>query len=116
MGSGVIKKETNIEHILFLKDLTTDSFVANINCFNNTFSIFKSICGIFYLIYSNKKSSIISYDLINNKTINIIKKAHKSYIINFRHILDNFNKRDLIISLSCDNNKKNGISKILSVY
>jgi len=44
---------------------------------------------------------------MNNKKKCEIKNAHKQYITNFRHYLDNINKNDLIISISAqDNNKK----------
>ena len=33
---------------------------------DNNFSVFKSINNIIYLIYANKKKSIVSYNLINN--------------------------------------------------
>ena len=39
-----------------------------------------------------------------NKKINEIKKAHNNYISNFRYYLDKINKRDLILSISCENN------------
>ena len=57
-------------------------------------------------IYSNKYNSIISFNLIEDKKMNVIKNAHNNYIINFRHFLqDNKNsKRDLIISISSDDN------------
>ena len=75
--------------------------------FDNTFCVFKSINDILYLLYSNSHKSIISYDLIDNKKINEIKKAHNYYITNFRHYFENINKRDLILSISCqDNNIK----------
>lgn len=70
---------------------------------NNTFVIFKSINGIFYLIYS-KINSIINYDIINYKSISEIKNAHNSEITNFRHCSDNTNKRDLLLSISKDDN------------
>ena len=44
---------------------------------------------------------------MNNKKKCEIKNAHKQYITNFRHYLDNINKNDLIISISAqDNNIK----------
>ena len=33
-----------------------------------------------------------------------IKNAHNEYITNIRHFLDSINKRDLILSISSDNN------------
>ena len=74
---------------------------------DNTFTVFNSINSILYLIYSSFYKSIICYDLINQKKIIEIKKCHNSYICNFRHYLDDINKRDLIMSLSYqDNNLK----------
>ena len=91
--------------IKFLKYLAEDSY-CRIGL-DNTFIIFKSINNIFYLIYSDKNNSIISYNLISNKKINEIKKAHEYYIISIRYYCDTLNKRDLILSMSCfDNNIK----------
>ena len=97
-----LKINTNPKKISFLKDLTKDSF-SEVDL-DNTFSVIKSIDNILLLIYVNKNMSIISYDLINNQIINEIKNAHKNYITNFRHYLDNINKRDLILSISYEDN------------
>jgi len=97
-----IKSNQNPKDISFSNDLIEDSY-AN-NNLDNTFSVFKSINNILYLIFSNENRSIISYNLIDNKKINEIKNAHKEYIINFRHQLDKLNKRDLILSISADDN------------
>jgi len=94
-------KKINI-NIEFSKDLITDSYVDyNLD---NTFCVFKSINNILYLIYSNYNNSIISYSIIENKKVNEIKNAHDCCITNFRHYYDQLNKRDLIISISCENN------------
>ena len=86
-------------------DLTNDAF--NSYASDNTFSAFKSINEIFYLVYGNKSKSIIFYNLIDLKKINEIKNAHNYYITNIRYYLDITNKRDLIISISAnDNNLK----------
>ena len=42
--------------------------------------------------------------MIDNKKIVEIKNSHKQSITNFRHCLDNYNKRDLIISISGEDN------------
>ena len=63
-----------------------------------TFIIFKSIDNIFYIIYGSNRRSIIFYNLLNNKKMAAIKDAHLSYINYFRHIFDEKNKRDLILS------------------
>ena len=95
-------KDINIE---FVKDLAKDSYAYFI--LENTFTIFKSINDILYLIYSNENKSIISYDLIENKKINEIKNAHTSFITNFKYYFDKINIRDIILSISCRNNNIN---------
>ena len=70
----------------------------------NSFCSFKSINNILYLIYSTSNISIIFYDLMNDQNINQIKKAHKKFITNIRHYLDNYHERDLVITVSLDDN------------
>ena len=93
-----INFNTNPKDIKYSNDLIKDSYAYS--CLDNTFSIFKSINEILYLIYANENKSIICYNLIENKKIKEIKNAHKQFIINFRYFLDKINKRDLIISIS----------------
>ena len=90
-------------NIKFLDNLGEDSYSELLIA--HTFTSFISINDIFYLIYSNKNLSIISYNIINNKKINEIKHAHDKYITNFRHYSDIINRRDLIISISAYDNK-----------
>jgi len=71
---------------------------------DNIFSVFNSINDILYLIYSKENKSIILYDIINDTKICEIKNAHNKVISNFRHHLDRKNKRDLIISISSEDN------------
>jgi hypothetical protein len=87
---------------------------------DNTFTIFKSINDLLYLVYSTKKKSIIFHDLNNLKIFTEIKKCHNEYITNIRHYLDKNNKRDIIISISnVDNNLKlwntNNLECILNI-
>ena len=98
------QKKSNKKQKLF-KVIAKDSYKHSYFSaeLNNTLTIFKSINGIFYLIYS-KINSIINYDIINYKIISEIKKAHNSKITNFRHCSDNINKRDLLLSISKDDN------------
>ena len=98
-----LNNECNINKIKFIKELTKDSF-SNYYV-DNTFTVFKSINEILYLIYANNKNSIISYDLVNSKKILEIKNAHGDYITYFRYCNDLINKRDLIISTSSNNIK-----------
>ena len=67
---------------------------------NSTFAIFTSVDNILNLVYSNIYNSIVSYNVLDNKKIIEIKKAHKSNINNFRHHLDNNSNTDLLISIS----------------
>ena len=69
------------------------------------FIIIKTIYDEFNIICINRKSSIISYNLLNKQLINEIKKAHQSDIIDIRHYQDFSNKRDLLISLGDHSNK-----------
>ena len=95
----------NPKNIEYLSDIVND-------CYSdlwlaNTFSIFKSINDILYLVFSNEKKSLILYNIINNKRIKEIKNAHNKYITNIRYYLDKINKKDLILSISAhDNNIK----------
>ena len=106
----LLKKEEKLEKRdindnKLLNDLTKDSYSDYI--LDNTFTLFKSIDDIIYLIYSNINKSIISYDILKYKKTIEIKNAHKRDITNFRHFLDKVNKRDLMISISLsDNNLK----------
>ena len=96
---------SNPNSIKLISELTEDSY-SNVTS-DNSFTVFKSINDILCLIYSNKNKSIICHDLVRKKKICEIKSHHKENINNFRHYLDEKNKRDLIISLSNkDNNLK----------
>ena len=92
-----------MNNIIFLKDLVKDSFYAYFFGVN-TFIIFKSINNILILIYANENKSIISYNLIYNKKINEIKNAHSGIISKFNYYLDKINKRDLVISITQNDN------------
>ena len=71
---------------------------------DNTFCFFKSINNIICLIFANDKNSILSFNLLKNEKINEIKNAHDCLISNFRYYLEENKKRDLILSISCDDN------------
>ena len=84
----------------FSKDLIKENLGLN-----SIFITFDSINDILTLIYVTKDYSIISYDIVQNKKLNIIKTPQKD-ICNLKHCLDNKNKRDLILSQSSYNNIK----------
>ena len=71
---------------------------------DNSFYIFKAYNDILFFIYSNINNTIISYNLIDDRKQNEIKNAHSCPITNFRHFFDNKNERDLILTISGDNN------------
>ena len=112
MNNNIIKKKENKinngeiicpEKIHFLKDISNDSYSDYI--LDNSFCALKSFYNdVIYLIYSTKNKSIISYDLIDNKKLIEVRKAHNSLITNFRHCFDKINETDLIISISADDN------------
>ena len=100
-----IKNNLDKNNINLFNYLSLDSYCER--HLDNSFTIFKSINDLLYLIYSNENHSIISYNLIDNKKYIEIKNAHDNYIQSFRHYLDDINQRDLIISISIfDNNIK----------
>ena len=93
------------KNIRLLKEITKDSYSDY--TLDNTFTIFTSINDIFYLVYANRKRSIIFYNMIDNIKVNEIKNAHKRDITSFRYYLDKVNKIDLLLSISLsDNNIK----------
>ena len=71
---------------------------------NNSFSCFKSINNIIYIIYSTESDSLISYNLTRNQKTTEIKKAHNKNISNIHHYQDKINNEDFIISVSSDDN------------
>ena len=90
--------------IKFIRTIINDSFAKYIKM--NSFSIFNSIYGILFLIYSTENNSILFFNLIDNRKIVEIKNAHQNIITNFRHYLDTYNKRELVLSISLENNIK----------
>ena len=71
----------------------------------STFITFKSIKDILTLVYVTDDYSIVFYDIVQNKQLNIIKKPQKD-ICKLLYCLDKKNKRDLILSQSCYNDIK----------
>ena len=107
--NNILKKEiallkayhTNPKKLKILKEITNDSYAEYI--LDNTFTVFKTINDILYLIYSSQKKSVICYDLNSKNIIKEIKNLHNEYITNIKHYLDKKNERDLIM-LICSNN------------
>ena len=99
INSDIVKKKFQLE---FLSNLVENSYVKFKK--RNSFCAFNSIYDTFYLIYLTENNSIIFYDIIDNKEIIKIKNAHECFITNIRHYADNNNRRDLIITISLENN------------
>ena len=88
-----IKKDIDIFSLLE-PNYNSDKFYY---CLEYKFIIFLSIDNILNLICSNGGSSIICYNLVDNKKIIEIKNKYYYQIINFRHYLDKKNYRDLVL-------------------
>ena len=104
--SNIIKEDndnySNLNNFTFLDNLTNESY--SYYPLDNTFCSFKSFNNILYLIYSDLYKSIISYDLTNFTIINKIQSGHINYITNLRYYPDIINNKDLVISISADDN------------
>ena len=93
---------SNIYKLKFKKDLinNSDTFFRT----DNTFTSFKSKDGILYLIYVShivlKHNTIVSYNLIDDKKLNEIRKAHNESISNIRNFFDKNSNIDLLLSIS----------------
>ena len=85
----------------FIEEITREIYCLQDK--DNTFCVFKSVHEILFVAYPTIETSIVFYDIINKMKVLEIKKAHNSYIIEFRHYLDKINKnneRDLILTSS----------------
>ena len=92
----------NPKDILLLSEMTKDSYSGT--NLDNTYNIFKSINNKYYLVYANENKSIICYDLNEQTIIKELKNYHNEYITNIRYYFDEKNKRDLIMSVSKQDN------------
>ena len=90
--------KSNPKYLKFSKLLIKDSTIKL--HLDNIFTIFKSINNLLLVIYIKENTSIISYDLINEKQITQIKNAHNKDITNIKHYSEKKNKRNLILSIS----------------
>jgi WD40 repeat protein len=100
--SKVSGTNLNPKSFKFIKNLAD---IQDLNPYCN-YVIFTSINNILYLVYASGDFSITCYDLNNNLKINEIKNCHSKNILSLEHIYDKENKKNLILSLSNDNNIK----------
>ena len=92
----------NPKDIKLLYDLTEDSYSNYI--LDGSFIIFNSIDNILYLIYLTNHNQIINFNFNDKQKISELKHYHKHYITGFKHFFDKKNKRDLIMSISSEDN------------
>jgi len=92
---------SNINCIKYSFNIINDSYVKA--PLNETFITFTTINNLLYLVYSSKSSIITCYDLVNFQKIFEIKEEYEQNCryVNFKHFLDENNKRDLVISIFC---------------
>ena len=97
-----LKKDNIIIDKKNIKTLTKDSY----NHFNLSFSfiVFNSVNNILYLVYTNQNNSIIFFNLIKEQKICEIKNCHLNYINIFKHYFDKQNKKDILMSVCCEQN------------
>ena len=96
---------SNPKDIKLLSNITNESFTEV--DLDNTFTVFKSVNDLLYLIYSTKNKSIICHDLVNQRIVKELTKCHDEYITSLTHYLDKIDNKDLVLSLSSnDNNLK----------
>ena len=98
-------KKLNPLHFEFISNLSKSEMNFRVD---NTFEVFNSILGQMFLVYAfkleNKYNSIATYNIIDYKTMGVLRNAHREDITNFRHYLDKRNRRDLILSVSATDN------------
>ena len=80
-------------------NLTYDSF--SYYNYDNSFIIFITITNELYLVYATEAKTIKCFNLLDKKPIIEIKDSNENikYITNFRHFYDEYNKRDLLMSI-----------------
>lgn len=80
---------------------------ANLNAFiDRTFTVFKSLKNEYLLIYSYsenyKNYSLKCYDILKDKSMTKVQKAHSERIFTCSHFLDKYKMRDLLITSAFD--------------
>ena len=94
-----IEFKTNPENIKFEKTLINNVCHEQESYSQNVFIIFKSFNEVYYIIYINESSSIVSYDLFSNIKICEVKNKFLETISILNHYTDYYNKRDLIMTI-----------------
>lgn len=91
-------------NINYFTDIINGSYSKNV--IENTFLLFHlNINNISYLLYSSINKSIICYNLNEEQITAEIKNPHENeYISSLGHCYDEKNKKDIIMSISAENN------------
>ena len=89
-------------NIKFISDIVNNSF--GYTDLDYSFIIFKSLSNIHYLVYATLSKSMIVYNIGQNKLKKEITNCHNKYITNFRHTYDIKSSRDLVMSVSSEEN------------
>ena len=83
--------------------LTDDAYCNNL--LDNSFTIFKSMNNHIYLVYATETKNIQCLDMNFKKIVKTIINPHyDNFITNIRYYYDKINNRELILSISKDNN------------
>ena len=87
----IIKNNNNIKELKMFKQIMKEE---NINLI-----VFNSIYDLILLVFVGKKTTVVAYNLIDNKKLFEIKNANET-INELKHYLDKKNKRNLVASIS----------------
>ena len=86
----------------FLLNLAQDSYSDW--GLDNVFTAFTTIDKTPLLVYATEDKSLVFFSLYQMKVVNTIKKAHNDYITNIHHLYDEQEKKDIIMSVSAEDN------------
>ena len=70
---------------------------------DNSFATFKLKNGQLYIVYPHL-NSFHCFDIYDETLVTTIKNAHNFFVLNFRYLYDSFSKRDLIQTISGEDN------------
>ena len=95
------------KELKFKSDLINDK--SDLKSFSqNVFLLFKAFDNKYYLIYCNKKNSLVTYDIFTNVIIKETKINKSENVPScFNHYPDIHNKRDLIMTITASSNTIN---------
>jgi hypothetical protein len=95
-----LKKCITMHSHVNLKNVDLNAFI------DRTMTVFKSLKNEYLLIYSYsedyKNYSLKCYDILKDKSMTKVQKAHSERVFTCSHFLDKHNKRDLLITAAFD--------------